>query len=148
MGKPVTGQGNSGISIAFAANFELVRPLRHFLTSLCEIANYTEEEIEGLALVVTEILNNAIEHGCSNPKDEVHLSLTVKPGAFCFEVFDAGCGGQGFADGALALAKQMPNLEEPRGRGLFLIRSYMDVFEVSYDSESGTRVFISKSRDP
>ena len=148
MGKPVTGQCNSEISIAFAANFELVRPLRHFLTSLCEIAKYSEEETEGFALVVTEILNNAIEHGCSKPEDEVHISLTVKPEAFRFEVFDKGCGGQGFADGALALAKQMPNLEEPRGRGLFLIRSYMDVFDVSYDSGSGTRVFISKSRDP
>ncbi len=148
MGKPVTGQCSSEISIAFAANFELVRPLRHFLTSLCEIAKYSEEETEGLALVVTEILNNAVEHGCSKSADEIRFSLTVKPESFRFEVFDKGCGGQRFADGALELAQQMPNLEEPRGRGLFLIRSYMDVFEVSYDADTGTRVFISKSRDP
>jgi anti-sigma regulatory factor (Ser/Thr protein kinase) len=148
MGKPVTGQENSEISIAFTANFEFVRPLRHFLTSLCEVAKYDEEETEGLALVVTEILNNAIEHGCSGPSDEIQLSLTVEPKEFRFEVFDAGCGGQEFANGALELARKMPNLEEPRGRGLFLIQSYMDVFDVHYDSKSGTRVLISKSRDP
>ena len=147
MGKPAR-LDNSGISIAFTADFEFVRPLRHFLTSLCEVAEYDDEETESLALVVTEILNNAIEHGCSRSSDEIRLSLSVKPDAFRIEVSDAGCGGQEFADGALELAQQMPTLEEPRGRGLFLIRSYMDVFDVSYDGKSGTRVLISKSREP
>jgi anti-sigma regulatory factor (Ser/Thr protein kinase) len=42
----------------------------------------------------------------------------------------------------------MPDLEEPRGRGLFLIRSYMDDFSVTWDAQRGTRLVVTKAIVP
>jgi len=148
MGSQETKVSDSEISISLTANLQLVRPLRHFLTALCTLAKYSEEERDTLALVVTEVLNNSIEHGCSEPADEVKLSFVVQPECFQLEVSDAGRGGPKFAETALERANVMPGLEEPRGRGLYLIRSYMDVMEVTFTEDAGTRVFISKTRTP
>ena len=132
--------------MSFSANLRFVRPVRHFISSLCKLAGYEEEETESIALVTTEILNNSIEHGANDPKDLIGVELLVSAETFRFEVTDPGRGGAVFAHGALARADLMPDLEEPRGRGLFLIKRYMDEMDVSYDPQLGTRLVVSKSR--
>lgn len=136
------------MALTFSANMRFVRPVRHFISALCTLASYDEEETESIALVTTEILNNSIEHGAQNATDEIDVSMRVTAEMFHFEVTDPGAGGEPFASHALERSKQMPDLEQPRGRGLFLIRNYMDHLEVSYDPKVGTRLVVWKARDP
>jgi anti-sigma regulatory factor (Ser/Thr protein kinase) len=140
--------GEGAVCLSFSANMRFVRPVRHFISALCALANYDEDETESIALVATEILNNSIEHGANGPDEEIDVSLVVTSQQFRFEVIDPGRGGQVFADGALARASEMPDLEQPRGRGLFLIKNYMDEFQISYDARQGTRFVVSKARQP
>jgi len=142
--KVTTEEG--GVELSFSASLQFVRPVRHFLESLCLLANYTEEECQAIALVTTEILNNSIEHGAAGPDDEIQLFLLVRPDSFRCEVRDPGRGGLKFATSALEIAKRMPSLEEARGRGLFLIRQNMDKLDVTYDPASGTKVVVYKAR--
>ncbi|MGQ0612412.1 MAG: ATP-binding protein [Planctomycetaceae bacterium] len=135
------------VALSFSASLQFVRPVRHFLESLCVLANYPEEECQAIALVTTEILNNSIEHGAAGPADEIHLVLRVRPDSFRCEVRDPGRGGRAFANRALEIAQRMPSLEEARGRGLFLIRKNMDNLEVTYDPATGTRVVVTKARN-
>ncbi len=122
-----------------------VRPVRHFIKALCELAQYGRDELETISLVITELLNNSIEHGCNKPEDEIDVRLIVTDSRFRFAVTDPGRGGKDFADQALDRAKLTPNLEDPRGRGLFLIRTYMDEFAVQYDPNVGTTFVVAKS---
>lgn len=138
--------GSRPVAIVLSANLHFVRPVRHFISALCEMEGYSEEEQESIALVITEILNNSIEHGATGEGDEIRIGLTVTPERFQFEVRDPGRGGVEFADGALDRAAHMPDLEEPRGRGLFLIRQHMDEMRVTYDPEEGTCMVVSKAR--
>ena len=131
--------------LSFSANLRYVRPIRHFISALCALAKYDEDETESIALVTTEILNNSIEHGAGGPEDEIDLTMTVTSDLFRCVVVDPGKGGAGFADAALKKAATMPDLEEPRGRGLFLIKNYMDEMSVSYDPDVGTRLVVSKA---
>ena len=141
-------EGAGTVTLSFSANMRFVRPIRHFISALCALAKYAEEDSDAIALVTTEILNNSIEHGSGSPADEIGVTMTVTPELFRFEVIDPGKGGADFAREAPDKAKAMPDFEEPRGRGLFLISNYMDQFDVSYEPERGTRVLVSKSRTP
>jgi anti-sigma regulatory factor (Ser/Thr protein kinase) len=141
-------QGKGTVSLSFAANLRYVRPIRHFVSALCALAKYTEDATESIALVTTEILNNSIEHGARGPDDEIDVVMTVTSDHFRCEVVDPGKGGDAFAKAALAKAARMPDLEEPRGRGLFLIRSYMDELTVTWDAKAGTRLVVSKAIAP
>ncbi|MHC4339514.1 MAG: ATP-binding protein [Planctomycetota bacterium] len=136
------------VTLSFSANMRFVRPIRHFIGALCTLADYAEEETESISLVTTEILNNSIEHGSNGPQDEIDVTLLVTRSRFRFEVVDPGRGGKGFASTALNRASHMPELDEPRGRGLFLVRSYMDELQVSYDPDSGTKLMVTKNIEP
>ena len=145
MTRTVTSE-EGGVALTFSASLQFVRPVRHFLESLCLIAKYSEEESQAVALVTTEILNNSIEHGATGPGDEIRLLLLVRPDYFRCEVRDPGRGGRQFAKQALDIAQRVPSLEDARGRGLYLIRKNMDNLEVSYDEATGTRVVVYKAR--
>ncbi len=136
------------VTLSFSANMRFVRPIRHFIGELCALAEYAEEEAGEIALVATEILNNSIEHGCSGEADQVEVTLAVTRDAFRFEVIDAGRGGSDFATAAASRSEHMPGLDEPRGRGLYLINSFMDELEVSYDPKRGTSFRVAKKRQP
>ena len=140
--------GEGAVSLSFSADMRFVRPVRHFISALCALATYDEDETESIALVTTEILNNSIEHGARNPDDEIGVTMTIVADRFHCEVTDPGRGGEGFAKAALTKAARMPDLEEPRGRGLFLIRSYMDELNVTWDAKNGTHVVVSKAIVP
>jgi serine/threonine-protein kinase RsbW len=138
--------GKGAVALSFSADLRYVRAVRHFISALCALAEYDEDETESIALVITEILNNSIEHGARGPADEIGVVVRVTEGRFDFECNDPGAGGDAFAKQALTIAREMPDLEQPRGRGLFLIRNYMDDLQVTYDPVSGTRVVCSKRR--
>lgn len=142
-----TGQAtNDSVTLSFSADLRYVRPVRHFITALCTLAEYDEEESQALALVTTEVVNNSIEHGSFGPNDEIDVTLVVTPALFRLEVLDAGRGGEEFARFAVERSKVMPSLEEPRGRGLFLVHRIADTIEVSYAPGRGTRLVVSKAR--
>ncbi len=140
-------EGKGSVAISFSANLRYVRPVRHFISALCALAQYDEDETESIALVATEMLNNAIEHGARGPEEEIELSMRVTSDLFNFVVIDPGRGGENFARTAIAKASTMPDLDEPRGRGLFLIKNYMDEIDISYDPERGTRLAVSKAME-
>jgi len=145
---PLLPDGEGVVALSFSANMQYVRPVRHFIQSLCKLAEYPDDETEEIQLVATEILNNSIEHGSAGPDDEIAIMLRITPSEFRCEVTDPGRGGAGFADGARQRAEQLPDLEAPRGRGLYLITRFMDDLAVTWDPDRGTRTVVFKARQP
>jgi serine/threonine-protein kinase RsbW len=80
-------------------------------------------------VAVTEAVNNAIRHGNKFDKDKnVYLSLYVEPQQLKFEIEDEGTG---FNYDNLDDPTAPENLENPGGRGIFLIRHLADEVEFS-----------------
>lgn len=90
-----------------------------------ELASYSgnpETLAYHLNLVLTEAVNNAIEHSFSeDPELKVRVTIQVKEGTLCIKVHDHG---QGFDLNAVPL----PDLDHPGegGFGLYFIKTLMD----------------------
>jgi len=93
-------------------------------------------QCDSLALVVDELVNNAIEHGAVYRKLGRDLAVRVQRDGTTVTVdfFDPEMPTQWVQDLARALTEAgggMPALESERGRGLFLISIYMEELRVA-----------------
>lgn len=90
---------------------------------------YDERDRSAVRLALEEALLNGIEHGnkCDENK-KVTLEYSLDQEKVEINVTDEG---SGFDPGCVGDCTAEENLNRPRGRGILLMRSYMDVMEYS-----------------
>lgn len=127
---------------------DLVGTVRGLARATCEARGVEDEAMQEILLVLTEVVNNAIEHVKGRGEGgyhEVDIQFGISPGGaegvVVGRVVDEVEGGivQGDFDAAAA-----PALDNDRGRGLFLIRAYVDDLAVSALPGVGTEVRFSR----
>lgn len=92
-------------------------------------ADYTEREMFAIRLALEEALVNAIKHGNQlDPNKHVHIHYSVTRDKFDVRIRDEG---PGFEPEAVPDPTDPANLERPCGRGLLLMRHYMNHVEYS-----------------
>ena len=92
-------------------------------------------------LALEEALSNAIKHGNKyDPNKRITVSAEVAPEATAITVADEG---EGFDSKSLPDPTADENLEKPGGRGIMLMRAYMD--EVAFN-ERGNEVRMVKGK--
>jgi serine/threonine-protein kinase RsbW len=95
---------------------------------------YSEREIFSIKLALEEALVNAIKHGNQMDRSKkVHIAYLVTVNRFDVHITDEG---PGFDPGEVPDPTCVENLERPSGRGLMLMRHYMN--EVYYSSQGNT----------
>jgi anti-sigma regulatory factor (Ser/Thr protein kinase) len=123
--------------LSLPTHLAFVRPFRKMLEGLLAAQGWTEEGVEDAALVATEVVQNAIEHGSRNDGSEkVEARVTVRAESLLLEVRDPGTG----KDPRAFLARDValpPDLEAPRGRGLFLIHRLSAGFDRALHAGGG-----------
>jgi anti-sigma regulatory factor (Ser/Thr protein kinase) len=100
---------------------------------------------DNLALVVDELVNNAIEHGASYRKHGQDLGVRIGPNGerLMIEFFDPEMPRDQVEDLAAALADTangMPSLDSERGRGLFLLSVYLEDLLAEVATQGGLRL--------
>ena len=126
---------------------ELVHPLRALLAATLESRGVDAEDAQELLLVASEIVNNSIEHVRGRGPGgyhEVEFRFGLDGDRAVGRIFDEGEGaiGQSDFDGIRA-----PDLDNDRGRGLFLIQAYVDELRVTPVKGAGTEIrFVKKVR--
>jgi len=104
---------------------------------------YEEDQCFAVRLALEEALVNAMKHG-NRMDPALHVALTYRVTAEKAEIRVRDEGG-GFDPGVVPDPTSEENLRKPCGRGIMLIRSYMD--EVAYAC-SGREVCMVKQRQP
>jgi anti-sigma regulatory factor (Ser/Thr protein kinase) len=123
---------------------EAVKSLRALLASTCEQHGVDEEATQELLLTVSEIVNNSIEHVAGRGPGgyhEVDVRFGIAGGRAVGVILDEGEGGVGQSDFDGAA---VPGIDDGRGRGLFLIRVYVDDIRVARIPGVGTEVRFEK----
>lgn len=126
---------------------EVVRSVRALVASTCEAHGVDEEAMQEILLAASEILNNSIEHVAGRGPGgyhEVDFQFGIDGGSVVGRIVDEGEGGIGQGDFDAASA---PSLDSDRGRGLFLIRAYVDELRVTPVAGVGTEIrFVKRVR--
>jgi serine/threonine-protein kinase RsbW len=95
---------------------------------------YTVEDAFAVNLAFEEAFTNAVKHGNRmDPKKHVQIDYSVDPEKVEISITDEG---EGFDPGKIPDPRSGENLYKPEGRGLLLIRSYMDVVEYNRKGNS------------
>jgi len=102
-----------------------------------------EDELGQIGMAIRECMVNAVVHGNRyNAKKRVHLSVETTPSSLIVTIGDEG---EGFDMNALPDPLAEENLLRQSGRGLLLIRAFMDDFDLHPRPGGGTEVRIVKN---
>src|SRR5262245_53599747 len=126
------------LALDLPAAHRSVRVARHVVRHFARLEGVSDAEIEQLVLIVSELLANAVDH-CGGPpamtendlvKDaRMRLALEISAHEWRLAVSDEGGGDHERVRHAVRSA-QLPDLEDERGRGLYLMRQMVDAMEV------------------
>jgi len=135
------------LRLAMPSRFEELELVDSLMEALLGHVGCDQDERSNLALSVREALANAVLHGNRLAADksvslEVTLEMTLDAGELRIQVSDEGAG---FDPDAVPDPLAPENLLKPTGRGILLMRNFMDEVSFEFPNSGGTLVFMRKS---
>ena len=125
------------------SSLESVDQAEEKVTSVAQSMGFPEEDVFRLGMAVREAMVNAVVHGNRyNANKKVHFAIGHSPNAIEIKIRDEGAGFH---------SEQQPdplaeeNLLKQSGRGIMLIRAFVDEFVVQPAQPSGTEVIMRKT---
>jgi serine/threonine-protein kinase RsbW len=110
-----------------------------------EETGFDEKDVHKIRLAVRECMANAVVHGNRyNADKKVRFDLERSPGHLTIVVQDEG---DGFEPEAIPDPLAEENLLRHSGRGMLMIREFMDDVQVQRVQPCGTEIRMSKYKD-
>jgi anti-sigma regulatory factor (Ser/Thr protein kinase) len=131
------------LDMQLPAAHSAVRMARQVSRKFARDAGVRGESLETLTLVVSELLANAVDHGGGKAALEekdltspvtMHLMLEASPAGWKAAVSDQGGGNPEDVRSRLAPG-ELPDLDDERGRGFFLIFAMVDELSVDRSAD-------------
>ncbi|MBI3817303.1 MAG: ATP-binding protein [Planctomycetes bacterium] len=146
------GGGKSGpimkLQLDVIGTYEAVVAARGKMLAWLELGGATEQAVSEMALVITEICNNAVEHGSATLEEPMRLTAGLQNGILNLEVIELSGDSVDPISQALLESFGEPSLDDERGRGLFLIRIYVDELQIETTDNNKLRIVIKKKVAP
>jgi serine/threonine-protein kinase RsbW len=125
------------------STLESVDSAEELAVGMAERAGIDEDELIKIGMAVRESMVNAVVHGNRyNANKKVRFSIQVGPEQFTIRVGDEG---EGFDFNSIPDPLAEENLMKTSGRGIFLMRSFMDDFKMRRLDSGGTEVTLMKN---
>ena len=135
----------SVVEVVFESDLKNVEAAEDMVRRVCASLGFDEEEQHKVGMAVHESMINAIWHGTKNdPTKRVRLQFRVLEDRLEIKIRDQGTG---FDVSGVPHPLEPENLLKISGRGIFLIRSFMDDFQVHNVPGVGTEVTLVKRRN-
>jgi serine/threonine-protein kinase RsbW len=128
---------NMRLSLFLPRDSASVPMARRVLAAMLATVGVTDEVRTDILLALAEACANAVAH--ARPADSYEVTVQIDDAKCQIEVVDAGAG----FDYAARLPDEVPVLTES-GRGLHIIRSLADDFDLRPNSPTGTLVRFAK----
>jgi serine/threonine-protein kinase RsbW len=140
--------GNT-VRLDFHSSLEMLDFVQMVSDHVGRMAGLEGDALHWVSVAVRESVINAIKHGnCSDVCKRVHIEFTALEGkqhpGIAIRVRDEGCG---FDPSTLADPLAPENLLKASGRGIFLMRSFMDEMTFRRAPEGGMEVRMVKRID-
>ena len=137
----MAGQTNR-IEVTLGSVLDSVDLAEELSTRIAGSAGFDEEIRDRIAMAVREGVINALTYGSQgSPHKKIFLTLELNADKLLIRVLDQGPGFD-LADVPDPLAEE--NLLKSSGRGIFLMRAFMDEFDVRRGAAGGAEVIMAK----
>lgn len=137
----MANSGTDELEISIPSSYDAMEKVAAMIERAGDQAGISEDDEVDLMISVMEAVNNAIQHG--NKEDvskQVHVKIETEPGMLVCYVRDEG---PGFNPERVPDPLSPDNLLNPSGRGILMMREFMDQVEFSAN-EAGTSVRMAK----
>ena len=142
MGEDLDSQSKT-IDLVLDSTLESVDKAEQVALDLARESGFGEEDLDRIGMSVRECMVNAVVHGNRyNSHKKVQLSLSRTPERFTVRIADQG---EGFNPDALPDPLAGDNLLRHSGRGIFLMKAFMDDLQVRSLGPAGTEVTLVKN---
>ncbi|HKW33617.1 MAG TPA: ATP-binding protein [Candidatus Acidoferrum sp.] len=134
--------GDKHLEITLETQVESVNLAEEMCLRVAEAAGFGEDDCYRIGMSVREGVINAFHYGNQErPEKKIHLALDITAEKLIIHVLDEGTGFK-LADVPDPLAEE--NLLSTSGRGIFLMRAFMDEFDVIKGRNGGAEIVMSK----
>jgi serine/threonine-protein kinase RsbW len=132
----------SVVEVALESTLKNVEIAEEVARCVSATAGFNGEDEFQIEMAVHEAVANAIRHGNKeNPSKTVQVKFLIYDDQLEIHVRDQGTG---FDPDSLPDAVAKENLLNVSGRGIFIVRKFMDEFRVERSMDSGTEVVMIK----
>jgi len=130
------------LEVTLETQVESVNLAEELCLRVAEAAGFGEDECYRIGMSVREGVINAFHYGNQErPEKKIHLAVDLTEEKMIIHVLDEGLGFN-LADIPDPLAEE--NLLSTSGRGIFLMRAFMDEFDVVSGKNGGAEIVMSK----
>src|SRR5271169_4444061 len=130
------------LEVALQTEVESVNLAEEMCLRVAEAAGFGEDDCYRIGMSVREGVINAFHYGNQEkPDKKIHLAVDLTQEKMIIHVMDEGKGFR-LADVPDPLAEE--NLLSTSGRGIFLMRAFMDEFNVVPGRTGGAEIIMSK----
>ena len=141
MGKNAGGEADT-VDQFLESTLDSVDSAENLALQMARDAGFDEEDLHKIGMAVRESMVNAVVHGNQyNAHKKVRVSVSKASGRLTVTIADQG---KGFDLEGLPDPLNAENLLRNSGRGIFLIRAFMDELHVRRLSPAGTEVTLVK----
>src|SRR5262245_57067080 len=132
------------ITVSVASRVGHVDLIHAISDQVAALVGFDNDEILNLGLAVREATINAIKHGNGlDPKKRVRVTFTFDDDGLEVAIRDRG---KGFDPNSIADPTLPENLFQPSGRGVLLMKAFVDRVEVHGQDGKGAEVHLFKGR--
>jgi len=123
--------------ITISSKAENLHLVEQMIEDVCDLYKIGEDNYGNILIALTEAVNNAIYHGNkADPNKNVDISYKSSTDSISFTIKDEG---PGFKYENLPDPTSPENLENPNGRGVFLMKNLAD--NVSFE-DNGSKIIL------
>ncbi len=134
--------GTTSVDLTLESTLESADRAEAIVTELAREMGFDEDETFRLGMAVRESVVNAVVHGNRyNRNKKVQFRVTKAKDHLVISIRDEG---EGFDPDKLPDPLAEENLLRQSGRGLLLIRSFVDKFEARPGTPTGTEMVLEK----
>jgi serine/threonine-protein kinase RsbW len=138
----MTNPKGSTVTIDIASRLEMLETVQTVLGHVTSLVGFDDDSAHYMSVAVRESVVNAMKHGNrGNERKRVKVSFVIRPRVLEVSVLDEG---PGFDPRRIPDPVADENLLKADGRGIFFMRSFMDVVEYSFPPGGGTLVRLVK----
>jgi serine/threonine-protein kinase RsbW len=139
-------QTHCALHLELASNLDSVDHAEEKALEIATRCGVHEDELHRVGMSVREAMVNAVVHGNKyNRNKKVVFRVETSPGAMVVTIADEGAG---FDPDQVPDPNQGENVLRQSGRGIMLIRAFMDGYQVAPRAGGGTEVKLIKKLEP